>query len=250
MTVGLSNVLVVTGGTSGIGASLVAEAAARGSFDIYYAGSRAFEAVPENLRSLDATYAQVDVENAEQVRAFRDLVVSKASPEARWLVVASAGISERKDPAKIQRMFGINVGGTQNLLNAFEERLRHDPENLFVGVGSIVAAEGAAVKGDEEYQETKKEVHRISTEIARKRGVNGLTLVPGLIDTPMTRKEIVSPMILLGAVKAAGQDEAHPLRAEILAASGLAAWSSNADVLRAVLGSSLSAIKDAAKVED
>jgi NAD(P)-dependent dehydrogenase (short-subunit alcohol dehydrogenase family) len=195
--------LVITGGSSGIGAATVKLAAQRG-YQAVYSGSRPLSAVPEELRNLPAQYFQVDVRDPSQVSLFRDQTM-RSFPQGlgRLLVVASAGISKRGNPEAIEEMRQTNVHGTLYLLDSFLENLRQNPESRFVGFGSIVAAEEKAVTGDEEYQRTKREIQELIARIPQDpalAGVQAFTLVPGAIDTPMTRKEMVFGLLMVGAL--------------------------------------------------
>jgi NAD(P)-dependent dehydrogenase (short-subunit alcohol dehydrogenase family) len=140
-------------------------------------------------------------------------------------------------------MKDINEGGTTNLLRAFAEDLKGG-RGLFVGLSSIVAAEGIAVKGDEEYKSTKAEARRIATEDARALGVEGFAVAPGAIDTPMTRHEAIFGMLLMGAARAFGGDANHPLNKEVLGLAGVPAGSTPAAVLNGLLGGALTGTDD------
>jgi hypothetical protein len=120
------------------------------------------------------------------------------------------------------------------------------PGSRFVGVGSIVAAEGKAVKGDEAYLETKARIHQIVTgELPQTYpDLRGFTLIPGAIDTAMTRQEMVFPMLLLGALSQAGT----PLYGHLLEIAGLGE-ATPADLLRVLLGDALKGVADYDKVD-
>ena len=158
-------------------------------------------------------------------------------------VVACAGISRRGDPVQVQLMKDINEGGTSNLLRAFAKDIPAG-RGLFVGLSSIVAAEGIAVKGDEEYKATKAQARKIATEDSRPLGVEGFAVAPGAIDTPMTRHEAVFGMLLLGAARTFGGDANHPLNKEVLALAGVPAGATAAAVLKGLLGLSLTQLDD------
>jgi NAD(P)-dependent dehydrogenase (short-subunit alcohol dehydrogenase family) len=106
-------------------------------------------------------------------------------------------------------------------------------------LSSIVAAEGIAVKGDEEYKSTKAEARKIATEEARGLGVEGFAVAPGAIDTPMTRHEAVFGMLLLGAARTFGGNAKHPLNNEVLSLAGIRACTTPNVVLKGLLGPAL-----------
>lgn len=236
--------LIVTGGTSGIGAALVTQAAARG-YGLVFGGSRPAEGLDSSLQPHADSYVQVDVSDDKSVERFRDTALSRLpSPDQSLLVVASAGVSARGNSEAIEEMSRINVGGTRHLLHDFGPEMRQRPGSCFVGVGSIVAAEGVAVKGDEAYQETKRKIHWIITEEVPMvhPGLKAFTLIPGAVDTPMTRKEMIFPMLLLGLVTTRGNRN-NPLVNE----AGLAGFS-NAVVLRTFLMGALKATEHYQKI--
>jgi NAD(P)-dependent dehydrogenase (short-subunit alcohol dehydrogenase family) len=146
-------------------------------------------------------------------------------------------------------MKDINEGGTYNLLYEFANDIPAG-RGIFVGLSSIVAAEGIAVKGDEEYKATKAEARRIATEEARGLGVQGFAVAPGAIDTPMTRHEAVFGMLLLGAARTFGGNAKHPLNMEVLTLAGIKACTSAAVVLKALLGPELTSRDDFKPVAD
>lgn len=244
-TSSLANALVVTGGSSGIGAALAMEAAGRG-YGVVFGGSRPIESLSPSLRDLPAQYLQVDVRDTNDVLRFRDGALSYFAEPRKLLVVASAGISARENAEAIHNMNAINVDGTWNLLHAFAGAMNDAPDSRFVGVGSIVAAEGRAVKGDEAYLETKARIHQMITgELPQTYpGLQGFTLIPGAIDTAMTRQEMVFPMLLLGALSQAGT----PLYGRLLEIAGLGE-ATPADLLRSLLGDTLKGVADYDKVD-
>lgn len=242
-TSSLANALVVTGGSSGIGAALAVEADGRG-YGVVFGGSRPLESLDPSLRDLSARYVPVDVRDPGNVSRFREEALSYLNPSARLLVVASAGISTRESDEAKADMRRINVNGTRNLLASFAGPISEREGSRFVGVGSIVAAEGRSVKGDEAYQETKNEIHRVTTEDLPALGLQGFTLIPGAIDTPMTRKEMVFPMLFLGALG----DPAAPIYGRLLEIAGLGE-ATPAALLRALLGEVLTQVDNYDKID-
>ncbi len=244
------NALAITGGASGIGAASVQAALGRGwlvaSCDVQPAGK-----VPPSLLTGDALYVQADVSTADAMADFARRATEFFADRNRGAlprlgVVACAGISRRGDPEQVQLMKDINEGGTTNLLRAFAPALV--PQGLFAGLSSIVAAEGIAVKGDEEYKLTKIEAARIATEDAARLGVRGFAVAPGAIDTPMTRHEAVFAMLLLGAARIFGQPD-HRHHAAVTQLAGVPAGSAPAEIFRGLLGPALTGTADIQRVQ-
>jgi 3alpha(or 20beta)-hydroxysteroid dehydrogenase len=249
---GNKNGLVITGGASGIGAATIKAALARG-WPVSFCDVVAKEKVDPSLLTEKSVYVQANVTKSDEMARFRDETVKAfaakgISPE-RLNVVACAGISRRGDPVQVQLMKDINEGGTANLLNAFAQDLKGG-KGLFVGLCSIVAAEGIAVKGDEEYKLTKAEALRIATEEGKKLGVEGFAVAPGAIDTPMTRHEAIFGMLLLGAARIFGADKAHPLHQDVLKIAGVPEGSTPGAVLVGLLGKEIASLDDFKIVAD
>lgn len=242
----IKNGLVITGGASGIGAATVKAALARG-WPVAFCDVVAPEKVDPSLITDKSVYVQANVTKPEELSRFRDETVkaftAKGIMPERFNVVACAGISRRGDPVQVQLMKDINQGGTTNLLNAFADLMKGG-KGLFVGLCSIVAAEGIAVKGDEEYKLTKEEAKRIAIEDGKKLGVEGFAVAPGAIDTPMTRHEAIFGMLLLGAARIFGADAKHPLHAEVIKMAGVPEGSTPGAILAGLLGKELTELGD------
>jgi len=246
------NGLVITGGASGIGAATVKSALARG-WPVAFCDVVPREKIDPSLLTERSFYCQADVTKPDQMAFFRSSTIRsfeerELTPD-RLNVVACAGISRRGDPVQVQLMKDINEGGTFNLLYAFANDIPAG-RGLFVSLSSIVAAEGIAVKGDEEYKATKAEAKRIATEEARGLGVEGFAVAPGAIDTPMTRHEAVFGMLLLGAARTFGGDATHPLNREVLSLAGIRACTTPGVVLKGLLGPELTGAADFKIVSD
>jgi len=240
------NGLVITGGASGIGAATVRGALARG-WPVAFCDVQTRDKIDPSLLTDKSLYVQADVTKPDQMAYFRASTIRSFSERGltpdRLNVVACAGISRRGDPVQVQLMKDINEGGTFNLLYSFANDMPAG-HGLFVGLSSIVAAEGIAVKGDEEYKATKAEARKIATDEARGLGVEGFAVAPGAIDTPMTRHEAVFGMLLLGAARVFGGNARHPLNGEVLGLAGIRACTTPAVVLKALLGATLTSAED------
>ncbi len=244
------NALVITGGASGIGAASVQAALGR-NWLVASCDVQPPENLPKALQSDHARYLQADVRDTaamadfarQALKFFADRNGGVAPPLS---VVACAGISRRGDPEQVKLMKDINEGGTLNLLRVFADALQRG--GLFVGLSSIVAAEGIAVKGDEEYKLTKIEARRIATEESARLNVRGFAVAPGAIDTPMTRHEAIFGMLLLGASQVFGKPD-HPHHAEILRLAGVPAGATPADIFAGLLGPALTGAEEFSRVQ-
>ncbi len=244
------NALVITGGASGIGAASVKAALIR-NWLVECCDVVPIEKVPASLLTEQTIYVQGDVRSPEALALFAQRAIPFFQERNKGVVpplgvVACAGISRRGDPVQVQLMKDINEGGTTNLLKAFADALKG--KGLFVGLSSIVAAEGIAVKGDEEYKITKTEAKRIATEEAGKLGVRGFAVAPGAIDTPMTRHESIFAFLLLGAAQIFGRPD-HRLHAEVTHLAGVPSGSTPAAIFGGLLGPTLTGADDFKRVQ-
>ena len=246
----VQNALVITGGASGIGAASLQAALGR-NWLVASCDVQPLDSIPKALLSDHSLYVQADVRNSEAMASFARGALQFFADRNGGVVpplgvVACAGISRRGDPEQVKLMKDINEGGTLNLLRAFADALAHG--GLFVGLSSIVAAEGIAVKGDEEYKLTKIEARRIATEEAARLSVRGFAVAPGAIDTPMTRHEAIFGMLLLGASQVFGKPD-HPHHGEITRLAGVPVGSTPADIFAGLLGPALTGAEEFARVQ-
>lgn len=205
------NSLVVTGGTSGIGLS-VAKLALQQGYQVVVGGTRDRSAVDQDLLAhSNAHFVQVHVEDRNSMLNFTSESMKFLGPEPEDLtVVACAGVSKRGDLRKpedreaIHEMRRINIDGTKMLAYQFADPMRRAQRAVFVGLSSIVAAEGRAVKTDEHYMYTKGEVQAFVTVDMpldpRLETVQSFAVAPGVVPTPMTRGEAIIPQVFRGAM--------------------------------------------------
>ncbi|MFH1045328.1 MAG: SDR family oxidoreductase [Pseudomonadota bacterium] len=244
------NALVITGGASGIGAASVQAALSR-NWLVACCDVQPLDKVPEPLLTDRSLYIQADVRSSETMAHFARRATQFFGDRNRGVVpqigvVACAGISRRGDPEQVKLMKDINEGGTYNLLLAFANVL--EKQGLFVGLSSIVAAEGIAVRGDEEYRLTKIEAGRIATEEATHFNVRGFAVAPGAIDTPMTRHEAIFAMLLLGVSQVFGKPD-HAHHSEITQLARVPEGSTQADIFSGLLGPILTGAEDFRRVQ-
>jgi short-subunit dehydrogenase len=186
----------ITGASSGIGAALAREYAARGAV-LGLLGRRA-----DALRDLAATLPAsatprlytVDVtDHAALAAAAADFIAQAGGAD---VVIASAGVSagtltERPgDLAQFAEIFAINVTATVATFAPFIETMRHGtgPRRL-VAIGSVAGIRG--MKGAGAYCASKSAVHTYAESLRlelHRHGIRVVTIAPGYIDTPMTRQ--------------------------------------------------------------
>jgi len=182
----------ITGASSGIGAALAREYAARGAvLGLLGRRSDALHALPfsgdHHIYTVDVT------DNAALAAAAADFIAREGGAD---VVIASAGVSagtltERPgDLSQFAEIFAINVTATVATFAPFVETMKQDtgPRRL-VAIGSVAGIRG--MKGAGAYCASKAAVHAYAESLRlelQPHGIRVVTIAPGYIDTPMTRQ--------------------------------------------------------------
>jgi NAD(P)-dependent dehydrogenase (short-subunit alcohol dehydrogenase family) len=186
----------VTGASSGLGAALAREYAARGAV-LGLLGRRAdalrdlADALPS---SLDHHIYAVDVtDHAALANAAADFIAREGGAD---IVIASAGVSagtltERPgDLAEFGHIFAVNVTATVATFAPFIDSMKRDTgRRRLVAIGSVAGIRG--MKGAGAYCASKSAVHTYAESLRlelQPHGIRVVTIAPGYIDTPMTRQ--------------------------------------------------------------
>jgi hypothetical protein len=185
----------VTGASSGIGAALAREYAARGAV-LGLLGRRAdaLHALAASLpASNDHHIYTVDVtDHAALAAAAADFIEREGGAD---IVIASAGVSagtltERPgDLSQFAEIFAVNVTALVATFAPFIEPMkRADGPRRLVAIGSVAGIRG--MKGAGAYCASKSAVHTYAESLRlelQPHGIRVVTIAPGYIDTPMTR---------------------------------------------------------------
>ena len=186
----------VTGASSGLGAALAREYAARGAV-LGLLGRRAdalrdlADALPSPL---DHHIYAVDVtDHAALANAAADFIAREGGAD---IVIASAGVSagtltERPgDLAEFGHIFAVNVTATVATFAPFIDSMKRDTgRRRLVAIGSVAGIRG--MKGAGAYCASKSAVHTYAESLRlelQPHGIRVVTIAPGYIDTPMTRQ--------------------------------------------------------------
>ncbi|MFN3791911.1 SDR family oxidoreductase [Massilia sp.] len=185
----------ITGASSGIGAALAREYAARGaSLGLLARRRPALEELAASLPHPERhrIYAADVTDREALAAAAADFIAAMGGAD---IVIASAGIShgtltERPaDLGMFDAVFATNVNATVATFAPFIDSMKaqHGPRRL-VGIGSVAGIRG--MRGAGAYCASKAAVHSYCESLRlelRASGIKVVTIAPGYIDTPMTR---------------------------------------------------------------
>ncbi|MEZ5646718.1 MAG: SDR family oxidoreductase [Burkholderiaceae bacterium] len=209
----LAPLVYITGASSGIGQALAARYAAAG-WRLALVARRTDEIEAWAAREpLDAGRWQAyraDVSDTDSiVEAGRACLQSQGVPD---VVIANAGISvgmdtaERADIDVMARTFATNNTGMAATFHPFVGAMRARGSGRLVGVASVAAVRG--LPGHGAYCASKAAVVAYCESLRgelRGSGVQVVTLVPGYVDTPLTRENRYAMPFLMSPAAFAGQ---------------------------------------------
>ena len=176
--------VVVTGGSRGIGAAIVARFAAGGD-RVYFLYEKNHEAAKAVAEKTGATAICCDVADAEQVRAAFTRI------PAVDILVCNAGICwygllSSMEEAAWDRLFDVNVKGIYHCVNAAMPAFLHTHRGSVVTVSSMWGQVGASCEAA--YSATKGAVIALTKALAQELGPSGIRVncvAPGVILTDM-----------------------------------------------------------------
>ncbi len=200
----------ITGASSGIGAALAREYAARGATLGLLARRRdALEELAASLPGAHRVYQADVTDRAALAAAAADFIGGGGAD----IVIACAGVShgtltERPaDLALFDTVFATNVSATVATFAPFiaSMKTRAGPRRL-VGIGSVAGIRG--MPGAGAYCASKAALHSYCESLRlelKPYGIRVVTLAPGYVDTPMTRhNRFPMPFLMPAARFAAG----------------------------------------------
>ena len=176
--------VVVTGGSRGIGAAIVARFAARGDrvYFLYEKNHQAAKAVSEKT---GATAICCDVADGEQVKAAFARI-----PEVDILVCNAGicwyGLLSSMEEGDWDRLFAVNVKGIYHCVRAAMPAFLHTHRGSIVTVSSMWGRVGASCEAA--YSATKGAVIALTKALAKELGPSGIRVncvAPGVILTDM-----------------------------------------------------------------
>jgi len=204
-----SDVVFLTGASSGIGAALARHYAARGAtLGLFARREPALAALAQSLAgAIVVTYAG-DVRDAEALRrAAADFCARCGVPD---IVIANAGISRgtiteiAEDLPAFRAVFDTNVLGIVHTFHPFVAAMRARGSGVLAGIASVAGVRG--LPGSGAYCASKAAavtyLESLRVELAGS-GVAVVTICPGYVDTPMTMRNPYRMPFLLAPDKAA-----------------------------------------------
>ncbi len=197
----------ITGASSGIGQALAARYAQAGYRLALVARRTTDMQVWADTQGLDAQRCRVygaDVADIDSiVAASQACIAAQGVPD---VVIANAGVSigmdtgEREDIGVMARTFATNNTGLAATFHPFVAAMRERGSGTLVGIGSVAAIRG--LPGHGAYCASKAAVVAYCESLRgelRGSGVAVVTLLPGYVDTPLTRRNRYSMPFLLSA---------------------------------------------------
>lgn len=181
----------ITGASSGIGAALAREYAARGA--ILGLTARRRELLDQMAGSLKTTVSvyPLDVRNVDALRdAAADFIQRYGPPD---VVIANAGVSagtlteEAADLPVFQEIMDVNVMGMVNTFHVFLPKMHTRNSGTLVGIASVASARG--LPGASAYSASKAAALRYLESLRVElygSDVRVTTICPGYIKTAMT----------------------------------------------------------------
>jgi NAD(P)-dependent dehydrogenase (short-subunit alcohol dehydrogenase family) len=210
---GRADRVFITGASSGIGAALAREYAARGaSLGLLARRQGVLEELAASLPHPERhrIYAADVTDHAAVASAAADFIAAHGGAD---IVIASAGISHgtlTDRPADLpvfDAVFATNVSATVATFAPFIASMKaQDGPRRLVGIGSVAGIRG--MRGAGAYCASKAAVHSYCESLRlelRGAGIRVVTIAPGYIDTPMTRKNRFPMPFLMPAERFATQ---------------------------------------------
>ncbi len=189
-------VFVVTGGSRGIGESIVRTLAAQGAtvYSTYNANAERAQAITADVAERGGTvhYQSVDVASEEAVKAFVDHVVQQAGRIDG--LVNNAGITRdglimRMSSKDWDDVLQTNLTGVFYACRAVARPMMSQRKGRIVNIGSIVGLGGNA--GQVNYSSAKAGLVGLTRSLARElasRNILVNCIAPGYVETDMTDK--------------------------------------------------------------
>lgn len=186
----------ITGASSGIGAALAREFAARGAtLGLVARNPEKLQALVESLPGDPRRYFALPADVTKRDEVIRAAQEFERLSGGATVVIANAGISVGvkteylEDLDVLEEVYRTNVFAMANTFHPFIEPMRRRGDGQLVGIGSVAGIRG--LPGSEAYCASKSAVitycESLRVELA-KYGIRVSTICPGFVRTPLTAK--------------------------------------------------------------
>lgn len=195
----------ITGASSGIGAALAQRYAADGA-TLGLAARRAdvLDALAAQLPGVHSTYPLDVTNHAALAAAAADFIARHGGVD---IVIASAGVSHGtltefpEDQSVFETIMATNVNATVATFAPFIAAMKSQASRgTLVGIGSVAGVRGLPGAGAYSASKAALRCYCESLRLEMKgHGIRVVTIAPGYIDTPMTRKNRYPMPFLMSA---------------------------------------------------
>jgi len=185
----MSKVVVITGGSSGIGKALV---------DIFAEnGYKVYEISRREYTHRNAAHISADITDESQVRsAFESLERSEGSID---ILINNAGFgisgaAEMTETAEARRLFDVNFFGTLNCIKSAVPLMRRNKGGRIINVSSVAAV--YSIPFQSFYSASKAAVNSLTLALAnelRAFGISVCAVMPGDAKTGFTGARVKNP---------------------------------------------------------
>lgn len=186
----------ITGASSGIGAAMAREFAARGA--VLGLVARNSEKLEELIKSIPDGASRCFAYTADVTNKDEIIAAARAFDSAcggATIVVANAGISHGvktefyEDLEILEKVYRTNVFAMANTFHPFIKPMKERGSGQLVGIGSVAGIRG--LPGSEAYCASKSAVITYCESLRvemKKHGIAVTTICPGFVRTPLTSK--------------------------------------------------------------
>ena len=195
----------ITGASSGIGAALAQRYAADGAtLGLVARRADVLDALCARLPGVHNVYTLNVLDHAALTAAAADFIARHGGVD---IVIASAGISHGtltefpEDQPVFDTIMATNVNATVATFAPFINAMKSQPEGgTLVGIGSVAGVRGLPGAGAYSASKAALRCYCESLRLEMKgHGIRVVTIAPGYIDTPMTRKNRYPMPFLMSA---------------------------------------------------
>ena len=190
----MSKIILITGGSSGIGRSIASFLSSRNDY-IVYGSSRSIE----NHKNLNFNLIQLDVTSIDSINACIDKVISKHGKLDILINNAGVGITgpmEETPNEEIEKHFKTNLYGPINIMKKVLPHMRKNNSGLIINITSIAGHIGTPFRSI--YSAGKSSLDIISETLnmeVKDFNINIVCVAPGDYLTNISKGRFHSPII-------------------------------------------------------